>query len=205
MKRNFLMFSTIAVIGTSLLMACGAAATEEGANEETASVEAKTMNVNLDASSVMWKGTMLGVYSHEGTVKLTEGNVSVADGKITAGSFTVDLSNINPTDQNYDPAQDRSPEKLVGHLQSPDFFDVATYPTASFVITGNKDGDLIGNLTVRGITNEETVNNVSFNEANNTWTGTMTFDRKKYDVAWDSQMKDMVLSDDIELSVNLSL
>ena len=34
-------------------------------------------------------------------------------------------------------------------------------------------------------------------------TGEMTFDRKKYDVAWDSPTKEMVLSDDVELKIEL--
>ena len=34
-------------------------------------------------------------------------------------------------------------------------------------------------------------------------TGTLTFDRQKYDVAWVHYMKDMVLSDDIALNITL--
>jgi polyisoprenoid-binding protein YceI len=47
-------------------------------------------------------------------------------------------------------------EKRNGHLKSPDFFDVATFPTATFTSTGVvKNGDKLsinGNLTLHGVT-----------------------------------------------------
>lgn len=50
------------------------------------------------------------------------------------------------------------PEKLVAHLKSPDFFDVAQFPTASFAstsVTGEGTSKTVtGNLTLRGVTKE---------------------------------------------------
>jgi polyisoprenoid-binding protein YceI len=47
-------------------------------------------------------------------------------------------------------------ERLTGHLKSPDFFDVATYPSATFTSTAiARDGDhyaVTGNLTLHGVT-----------------------------------------------------
>ncbi|KIM00003.1 Protein yceI precursor [Paramagnetospirillum magnetotacticum MS-1] len=47
--------------------------------------------------------------------------------------------------------------KFETHLKSPDFFDVATFPTATFKstsveVTGPTTGKITGNLTVHGIT-----------------------------------------------------
>lgn len=49
--------------------------------------------------------------------------------------------------------------KLTGHLQSPDFFDVATYPTSTFEATkitkqGGANHLVEGNLTMRGVTKQ---------------------------------------------------
>ena len=53
------------------------------------------------------------------------------------------------------------PEKLVDHLKSPDFFDVAQFPTATFtstnVVKGEGDAHTVtGALTLRGVTKEVT-------------------------------------------------
>ena len=51
---------------------------------------------------------------------------------------------------------DTGEDKRNGHLKSADFFDVATYPTATFASTGvTKSGDTLtisGNLTLHGVT-----------------------------------------------------
>ena len=63
----------------------------------------------------------------------------------------------------------------------------------------------MGNLTIRGITNQETVKDVEVHTVGDVTaiTGNLTFDRKKYEVSFDVPMKDMVISNDIELSINL--
>lgn len=180
------------------------ASTEETTTEATPLADG-TVSIDTSASAVMWKGVMVGMYDHSGTVKLNSGNVIVADGKITGGTFEVNLNTINPTDENYKPEEDRTPEKLVGHLSSDDFFNVAQYPTATFEITGSEGTTVMGNLTVRGKTNPEKVENVVISEENGMvkMTGDLTFDRKKYDVAFTHPMKEMVLSDDVNLNISL--
>jgi polyisoprenoid-binding protein YceI len=86
-----------------------------------------------------------------------------------------------------------------------DFFNVEEYPTATFEITGSDSASIMGNLTVRGKTNPEKVENVVISEENGMvkMTGDLTFDRRKYDVAFTHPMKEMVVSDDIVLNVSL--
>ena len=178
-------------------------ATSTETTEETASLPDGTLAVDASASEVMWKGTMVGVYDHSGDVKLESGDVTVADGKITGGKFVIDLKSITPTDSNY--KEDKTPEKLVGHLSSEDFFHVEQYPTATFEITGSEGNTVMGNLTVRGKTNPEKVENVVITEENGQvrMNGDIKFDRTKYDVAFKHPMQEMVISNDIEMNVTL--
>lgn len=164
-----------------------------------------TYTVNTDNSSfVLWKGVMLGVKEHTGKVSFKEGSVTVKGGQLVSGNFTVDLGTIAPLDTNYN--EKSTKEKLIGHLSSVDFFDVANFPTASFVVKTVSGNTATGTLTIRGKSNEETLSNIVISETDGTLkaSGQLKFDRKKYDVKFDMPMKDMVISNDIELSIELT-
>lgn len=149
---------------------------------------------------------MLGVKDHFGTMNFNEGNLTVKSGTLVGGNFVANLSSIKPTDSNYDVKQGYTIEKLVGHLSSPDFFDVANFPTASFKIDSVSGNTATGTLTVRGKSNTETLTDIVVTESETgiTASGKLKFDRKKYDVAFDMPVKDMVISNDITLSVELT-
>jgi polyisoprenoid-binding protein YceI len=203
MIKNSLLLALLA--SASIFTACNNAKTETSETTETTATETVTAAVDAAASTINWKGTMLGMYSHEGTVAISDAALMMAGDKISGGNFVVDMATITPTDQNYEAEGQRTAANLVGHLSSPDFFDVANNPTARFEITSvSEDGTSAkGNLTLRGKTNEETVEGISFDAATKTASGTMKIDRQKYDVAYKASMKDMVLSDEIELNLSI--
>jgi polyisoprenoid-binding protein YceI len=195
---------SMALLAASIaFISCDSKESSSETTEETAGLPDGTLAVDTTASEVMWKGSMVGMYDHSGDVKLESGNVTVADGKITGGKFVIDLTKIHPTDENY--KEDKTPEKLVGHLASEDFFHIEQYPTATFEITGSEGSTVMGNLTVRGKTNPEKVENVVITEENGQvrMKGDIKFDRTKYDVAFKHPMQDMVISNDIEMNVTL--
>lgn len=179
----------------------GETSENQDGTDTTAAVE---YMVDPATSSVQWRGDMVKMYYHEGTVALKEGSLSLADGKLTGGKFVVDMTQIVPTDSNYSP--DRPKENLVGHLSSPEFFDVANHKEATFEISSVEGNTAKGMLTLRGKSNEETISDIVITENGDqvTATGKLTFDRKKYDVSFDMTVKDMVLSNDIQLTVKLS-
>ncbi len=198
-----------ALAGAFVLASCGTAetpATDAAATDSTATASYQ-VNVDPATSTVNWTGTMLGVKSHTGKLSLTKGELATAGSQLTGGSFVVDMKNYVLTDTNY--AADGAPQgtrnNLMGHLMSADFFAVDSFPTAEFIITKVEGNTATGNLTVRGRTNEEQVKNIVIvQEGNNiTATGDLTFNRQKYGVAWKAPMKDMVLSDDIALKVEI--
>lgn len=212
MKTPALLAASAAV----LLVACGpseaeiAAANEKRIADSLATVAATERQVNIDlaGSTVKWTGTMLGIKEHHGTVPAKEAAITVKGPSVTAGKVVVDLSGIKPLDENYAPdgSEQGTRAGLVGHLQSPDFFDVANHPTAMFEITGVEGNTATGKLTVRGVTHEEKVTDivVTDNAGAITATGKLTFDRQKYGVAWSSGSKDAVLNDNIVLEVTLN-
>jgi polyisoprenoid-binding protein YceI len=209
-KKRPIMKTTVLslVVGMALLVTFSACNTQEDESSEgtaTTTLADGTMNVDTSASEVEWNGTLVGVYTHTGNVDLNSGSVTIQDGKIAGGSFVVDLTSIAPTDGNYNPEEDKTPEKLVGHLKSPDFFNVSEHPTATFEITGSEGDQVMGNLTIRGVTHPETVQNVVISEQNGqaVISGELTFDRNKYEVAFKHPMQDMVISDDVKMDVKL--
>lgn len=208
MNKIIILFSAVATAITAA--SCSG---EKKTNTETA--EQTTTNSGEEAiyqiaadtnSRVIWKGVMLGIKEHFGTLNFKEGQISVKGNQVTGGNFIVDMNTINPTDKNYDAKTGYGVEKFISHITSADFFDVANYPTASFTITSVNGNEATGTLSIRGKENTETVKNISVTEENGIVTakGTLTFNRKNYDVAWDMPAKDMIISNDVELQIQLS-
>lgn len=207
MKKNILVLTVLAAMASTIFISCGGGGSEATATDTAATATSGPMTLNVDpaSSSVNWMGEMLGVYSHSGTVKLSGGEVSIADNKVTGGKFTVDMKSINPTDSNYNAAEGHTPDKLIGHLSTGDFFAVDSNPTASFEITRVDGNVAYGNLTVRGKTNEEQVKDITVAQDGDAYkiSGNLTFDRQKYGVAYKAA-KDMVLNDNIALKIDLT-
>ncbi len=201
MKKTFLKLAAMAFT-IFTVAACNSAETTQ---EEVAEIEGVTAEITADtsASEVVWEGNMLGLYGHSGTVAVQSGSLSIENGVVKGGTFTADLTGITPTDDAYD--EENTKDKLIGHLASDDFFNVADFPTATFEITGSEESSVMGNLTVRGKTNPEKVENVTVTEENGSVvvTGDLTFDRTKYDVNFSTGAADKVLSNDITLKVKV--
>lgn len=168
-----------------------------------------TYNVDVTSSTVNWKGYKV-TGEHTGAVKLKSGALQFTDGKLTGGSFVVDMNSITCTDLEGEWA-----DKLVGHLKSDDFFGVAKYPTSKFVITRAIPQDtkgnykVIGNLTIKETTKEAKFL-VNLTESNGTVTanGKLTVDRSEYNVRYGSgsffdDLGDKTIYDEFDLEVTL--
>lgn len=192
------------------LASCGSPetpATAETSATTATQTEAATYAIDTTASAVDWNGTMLGVKTHTGTLHFTEGKLETKGEALTGGSFTVDMRSYTFTDTNYAKpgSAQGTKEKLMGHLMSPDFFAVDSFPTAHFTISSVQGNTATGEMTIRGHTQQETVKNIQLSGDGQslTATGDLTFNRQKYGVSWKSPMKDMVLSNDIVLHIEL--
>ncbi|MFT6715684.1 MAG: polyisoprenoid-binding protein YceI [Saprospiraceae bacterium] len=201
---------TIAVLTATITMSCGNGnQVEEPKPETTEIAEATSPTYTIDAehSSLVWRGEVAGVYGHDGVANVKGGTISVADGAITGGEITIDMSTIAATDSaSYKDEDGHRISNLEGHLTTSEFFSTEKFPTATFVVT-NVDGSTItGDLTVRGKTNSEKFNveSTEILDESVTVSGKLKFDRQKYDVAWVHYMKDMVLSNDISLTISVT-
>jgi len=170
-------------------------------NKESEKTDNVKYQIDTDVSVIHWKGSMIGVYAHEGDLKLKSGNFSLNNSNIVEGEFTVDVNSMITTDD--DALYKMAPrEKLIGHLKSADFFDTENFPTAIFKITKVNGNEVFGNLTIKGKTNEEKLTNVKVQD--NHLSGLLTIDRQKYGVTYKNKMNDMILSDDLELNVEIT-
>ncbi len=192
-----------------LLAACGGKkSSEQSSSEKDESVvgEKKEYAVDTVSSTVTWLGEVAGVYGHNGEIEIAEGTVEVTGGVITGGKVIIDMTTIQPMDSaSYKDEDGRRASDLVGHLSTGDFFLVEEYPTSSFVIKSVENGQLIGDLTIRGITKEEKaeITSLEISPSGLEAKADLVFNRQDYKVSWVHFMKDMVLADEIKIGIEL--
>jgi polyisoprenoid-binding protein YceI len=167
----------------------------------------KTSNIDEKSSVLNWKG-FKPTGSHNGTVALKSGSIAVENGNLTGGEFVIDMSSITVLDI---PADNEGNGKLVGHLSSGDFFDVATYPTSKFVITSvaEEGGKVIitGNLTIKDVTKSVSIpssvsvqNGVTTIESDKFMVNRADFNVKYGSKSFFDNLKDKFINDDMEFS-----
>ena len=104
-----------------------------------------------------------------------------------------------------------------GHLKSPDFFDVETYPQITFVSTDvERDGtewSITGDLTINAVTKPVTVLFEETGEAKDPFgnlrvgfEGTVTINRSEWDLKWNSPLESggVLVSEKVTLEFDVS-
>ncbi|MEM7162127.1 MAG: YceI family protein [Bacteroidota bacterium] len=162
-----------------------------------------------EGSSINWKATKAIGGGHEGTVGVSDGSISMNDSKIS-GAFTVDMTSMAVTDI----SAEEGAGDLIGHLSSPDFFDIANNPTANLVFTDIAVGDGgafsgMARLDIKGMTSyNEISGNISKSDAGTMANVSMSFDRTAHEVMYGSAkltdaVKDKIIDDTVSLSGQL--
>lgn len=120
---------------------------------------------------------------------------------------TIDAASINTS------ATDRD-----NHLRSADFFDAETYPTLTFKSTkvektGEGEGTVMGELTMRGQTKEVTFDIEYFGEMPKTlfgdrrvgFVGTTKINREDWGLTWNQALETggVLVSQEVKITVNL--
>ena len=165
--------------------------------------------IDISKSIVEWSGKKV-TGEHFGTIKVKNGQLAITNGKLTGGSFSIDMASITSTDLTGEYLQ-----KLNGHLKSDDFFGVETYPTSTLKITKaiskSTKGlyEVTGNLTIKNITKSITFSAQLTDDGNVlTVIADITIDRSEYDVRYGSgsffdNLGDKTIYDDFYLQIKL--
>jgi len=172
--------------------------------------QTSTWKADKAHSEVDFKIRHLAVSNVNGRFSLGDATVIYNDKDITRTTVTatIDVNSISTGE----PARD-------GHLKSADFFDVAKYPTATFVSKSisKQDGNLVmvGDFTLHGITRSihllvdgptkpvagpDSKTHIGFS-------ATGTINRQDYGLTWSKNTAtgEAMVGDDVKLSIDLDL
>jgi polyisoprenoid-binding protein YceI len=136
------------------------------------------------------------------------GNFSFDPKKPESSKVEVTIQSASITTQN---------EKRDTHLKSEDFFDVKKYPTIIFKsksVKPNGEGKfkLVGDVTMHGVTHEETFDVEFGGTAKDPWgntragfTATSRFKRKNYGIVWNKTLDNggFMLGDDVDVTLQI--
>lgn len=206
-----ILFSALA---STLLISCGSSeavktedvkTTTDSTHVEVTTKDAiSTVYKVVNEKSVLgWSGSAVGK-SHNGTVDITKGSLTVSNGVIISGDFVFDMTSINSLD-----LEGEWKEKLEGHLSDSTFFSVKEFPTAKLKINGYAEGNIIADLTIRDVTKSiKFPSTVTVAENGVDATAKFTINRTDFGVVYGSGSlfdlaKDKAISDDIDFDISI--
>lgn len=192
---------TVLTLGLSVGLTAGAAEKKETKTES-----------HKVTGGLQWTGYGVGK-SHTGDLKIKSGTLELKGEDIVGGEFVMDMTTIA-----------EKSDRLVTHLKSEDFFDVAKpgNETAKYVIskvekiagavTGESTHKIYGNLTVKGKTNPLDFNAIVAKDGAK-WKATGEAeikDRTKYNIKYHSsqfeaasKLADKLIKDNIKVKVDV--
>ena len=166
---------------------------------------AGTYNIDASHSRVGFSARHAMVTKVRGSFNEYTGSAGVADG---AASISIEISAAS--------IDTRSADR-DGHLQSPDFFDVANFPKISFKSTSVKDGGagivVDGDLTIKDVTKPISIEfeytgtaTDPFGNARFGFEGESEINRKDFGLTWNAALETggILVSENIKLEFEIS-
>jgi polyisoprenoid-binding protein YceI len=160
---NRRLLARTAVAGALMLSLAGGVVTAQtAATRIPAEVQAGTYKLDPGHGKITWKVNHLGFSTYIGQFINVSADLTLDPANPSASTLTatVPLTDVAPND-----------DGLKAHLQTPDFFNTAEFPTATFVaksiVVDDEDpteADVTGDLTLHGVTRSVTMD-VQFNQA----------------------------------------
>ncbi len=168
------------------------------------SISAQVRKINISKSTIIWTGKKI-TGEHSGSLQFKEGSLTYSKKKLSKGSFTVDMTTLNNTDQS---GKDKA--QLEGHLKSGDFFGTEEFKEATLVFKAIKPiskgvYSIVADLTIKGKTNPVIFDlKIKGNKA----TTNLIVDRTKYGIQYGSgsffaDLGDRTIYDEFELKIEL--
>jgi len=169
-------------------------------------IETGSYAVDPAHSSVGFEVKHMGIATVRGAFRTFQGSVdATGDAPVLGG--TVEVASIDTGDENRD-----------GHLQAPDFFDVAQYPQISFHSTATEateDGQirLNGEITIKGVTKPIELTGAIAEGGTDPWGNERigfelegSIDRREFDLKWNQTLPNgnLLVSNQVKLLVSVS-
>jgi polyisoprenoid-binding protein YceI len=206
-----------------LLASCGGASNDDAkttSEQAVAEQKGETLAIDTLGTSIDWKATHKGGLAPRwGKISVTSGTVSVDKDSLSGGEFSINMSSLY-VDSASVTEKDKKASDLAGHLKSADFFDVAKFATAKFVITkvepftAAQPSSLIadpnylisGNLTLKDSTLNITFpSKVEITATGVTASAKFVIDRTAWGINYKAEgsPENWIISKDIEIGLNL--
>jgi polyisoprenoid-binding protein YceI len=169
--------------------------------EQVSSISTGTWGFDPIHSDVGFAVTYSGAGTFRGGFK--EIDATLVDGKLEGSAKVASLTIDDP--------------QLVGHLQSPDFFDAEQFPELSFASKSiERNGDkatIDGELTLRGVTKPVTITGTvvgptpdAYGNQRIAFDIETTVDRRDFGLNWNMDLPSgPALGNDVKITANLAL
>ena len=189
-------FATTAVLATTLLAG------------SLAHAQHGTYAIDPAHSQVDFGIKHMGISNVHGRFAIKDGTIDLDPQNLTESAVmaTIDVASV-----------DTGVAQRDGHLRSPDFFDTAKFPTATFKSTKvSKTGDgydVVGDLSLHGVTKPVTLHMESPSKEqigmdkmpHRGFTATTTLHRQDFGLNWNGTLKsgDSMLGDDVKMEFDI--
>lgn len=169
-------------------------------------IPAGTYNVDPTHSNVSFEVRHMGIATVRGSFRKFEGSLdATGDSPVLEG--TVDVDSIDTGEANRD-----------GHLQSPEFFDVASHPQITFHSAAGEpiaDGQvrLTGEITIKGVTKPIELTGTIAENGEDPWGNERVglevegkIDRRDFDLKWNQTLPNgnLLVANEVKLLVSVS-
>jgi polyisoprenoid-binding protein YceI len=172
---------------------------------------AATWEIDPSHTAVEFSVRHMMVSTVKGRFEKVKGSLELDEKDVAKSSVqvTIDLASVNTNEPKRD-----------GHLKSPDFFDVANHPTATFKSTkvekaGKNKLKVTGELTLHGVTKPVVLDVEGLTDALKTPFGTTVrgahatakIDRKEFGIGWNKVLDNggVVVGNEVSLDLNVEL
>jgi len=169
--------------------------------------------INLEESYVQYTGYKNVGSMHTGKLLFSQGELSMDDGAIAGGNFTIEIESLTNED-----LKGGGRDKFLKHMKSGDFLEAETYPTAHFEISTlsqteagiEHSHEVTGQMTIKDVTKEVSFPaNIVIDDNGILFTGFLEIDRTEFNMKWGSKnfVKNLaanrVIKDSFDLSFHI--
>jgi polyisoprenoid-binding protein YceI len=167
-----------------------------------------TWNLDPSHTTVSFVGRHLMITKVRGRFSAVAGTVTIAEDRLDSKvEATIDMASVDTRDESRD-----------AHLRGEDFFDVETHPTMTFSSTEvRRDGDdfeLVGDLTIKGVTKPVTLALEFDGVSGDPWGGTRAgftakgeINRKDWGLEWNVALETggVLVSEKIKIELDVQV